>query len=79
TQPAKLGHFLSSWKALVSPSRESDFEMRGMAADLGIVKGQPFKPDEKMKSVLDKAEKTASRMGHAFAYGTMSIKYYDDR
>ncbi|MGO7334489.1 DUF1254 domain-containing protein [Rhizobium leguminosarum] len=56
-----------------------DFEMRGMAADLGIVKGQPFKPDEKMKSVLDKAAKTASRMGHAFAYGPMSIKYYDDR
>lgn len=56
-----------------------DFEMRGMAADLGIIKGQPFKPDEKMKSVLDNAAKTASRMGHAFAYGPESLKYYEDR
>ncbi|MBY5891102.1 DUF1254 domain-containing protein [Rhizobium leguminosarum] len=56
-----------------------DFEMRGMAADLGIVKGQPFEPDERMKSVLDEAAKTASRMSHAFAYGPTSVKYYDDR
>ncbi|SDP79883.1 Uncharacterized conserved protein [Phyllobacterium sp. YR620] len=56
-----------------------DFEMRGMAAALGIVKGKPFKPDERTKKTLDNAAKTASRMSHAFAYGPEAEKYYDDR
>lgn len=56
-----------------------DFEMRGMAADLGLIKGLPFKPDEKMKAMLDKAAKTASRISHAFAYGPSALKYYPDR
>lgn len=56
-----------------------DFEMRGMAADLGIVKGQAFNPDAKTRDLLDDAAKTASRMSHAFAYGPASLKYYEDR
>ena len=46
----------------------ADMEMRGMAAALGIVKGQPFKPDDKARALLDKAARTASRMGHVVAY-----------
>ncbi|MDX0802769.1 DUF1254 domain-containing protein [Sinorhizobium medicae] len=56
-----------------------DFEMRGMVADLGIVKGKPFEPDEQTRKLLDDAAKTASRMSHAFAYGPTSLKYYEDR
>ncbi|MGF6174270.1 DUF1254 domain-containing protein [Ensifer sp. 4252] len=56
-----------------------DFEMRGMAADLGIVKGQAFAPDEETRKLLDDAAKTASRMAHGFAYGPTSLKYYEDR
>jgi len=56
-----------------------DFEMRGMAASLGIVKGKPFQPDAKTKEILDSAAKIASRIGHAYSYGPTALKYYDDR
>ncbi|KQU93592.1 hypothetical protein ASD00_23170 [Ensifer sp. Root31] len=56
-----------------------DFEMRGMAADLGIIKGQAFAPDEEMRKLLDDAAKTASRMAHGLGYGPTSLRYYEDR
>ena len=46
----------------------ADMYMRGMAAALGIVKGQPFAPDAKARALLDKAARTATRMGHVVAY-----------
>jgi hypothetical protein len=46
----------------------ADMYMRGMAAELGIVKGQPFAPDAKVRALLDKAARTATRMGHVLAY-----------
>lgn len=46
----------------------ADMYMRGMAAQLGIVKGQPFAPDAKARGLLDKAAHTATRMGHVLAY-----------
>jgi len=54
-----------------------DFEMRGIAASLGIVKGKPFKPDDKMKKMLDLAAATASRIGHTLPYE--GPRYYKDR
>jgi hypothetical protein len=42
--------------------------MRGMAAELGIVKGQPFAPDDKTRAMLDQAARTATRMGHVMVY-----------
>jgi hypothetical protein len=46
----------------------ADKEMRGMAAAIGIAKGKPFAPDERTRDLLDKAARTASRMGHIQAY-----------
>ena len=46
----------------------ADMYMRGMAADLGIVKGKPFAPDAHARELLDKAARAASRMGHVIAY-----------
>jgi len=46
----------------------ADMDMRGMVAALGIVKGQPFAPDAKARALLDKAARTATRMGHVMAY-----------
>jgi hypothetical protein len=61
----------------------ADMEMRGMAAALGIVKGQPFKPDEKVGALLDKAARTAARIGHVVAYTPSSLVsnglWYPDR
>ncbi|MBN9139033.1 MAG: DUF1254 domain-containing protein [Phyllobacterium sp.] len=61
----------------------SDFEMRGMAASIGIVKGKTFAPDAKTRKLLDDAARTASRMGHTFAYAPSAVvennTYYGDR
>lgn len=40
----------------------ADMYMRGMAAELGIVKGKPFAPDAPARALLDKAARTAARM-----------------
>ena len=48
------------------------FTMRGMLASLGIVKGQPFSPDDRMKTTLDRAAKAADGMVRTLAYDTRS-------
>ena len=42
-----------------------DFDMRGMLASLGIVKGQPFDPDDRMKEILSKASVVGYNMSRA--------------
>jgi hypothetical protein len=60
-----------------------DMEMRGMLAALGIIKGKPFQPDAATRDLLDKAAKTASKMGHATSYTPQTIvtngTWYPDR
>ena len=51
-------------------SRE-DFAMRGMLAGLGIVKGKPFKPDARMKALLEKAGQVGFKMA-----ATVDYEYY---
>ena len=46
----------------------SDMEMRGVLAGIGIIKDRSFTPDRPTLDLLDKAARTASRMGHAIAY-----------
>ena len=62
----------------------ADMYMRGVAAQLGIVKGQPFAPDASARALLDKAARTASRMGHVMGYTPNALVkngglYYPDR
>lgn len=61
----------------------ADMEMRGMAAALGIVKGKPFRPDDKARALLDKAARTAARIGHVIAYTPSPLveegRWYPDR
>jgi hypothetical protein len=47
------------------PDASVDAYLRGMMASIGIVKGQPFKPDERHRQILDKAARTAHRIGGA--------------
>ena len=42
--------------------------MRGMAASLGIVKGQPFKPDKRMQAMLNTAANVAFNMAAVESY-----------
>jgi hypothetical protein len=61
----------------------ADMEMRGMLASLGIIKGHPFRPDAHTRGILDKAARTASRIGHAITYEPQPIvpngTWYEDR
>ncbi len=60
-----------------------DMEMRGMLAALGIIKGKPFAPDTRQRGLLDKAARTAFKMGHAISASPQTIvddgTWYKDR
>ena len=58
-----------------------DYDMRGMLATLGIIKGQPFEPDARMKDILSKASVVAYNMSRANRYATRieSAKIYPNR
>jgi len=50
------------------PVAPEDLAMRGMAASLGIVKGQPFQPDARMKALLNAAADVAFKMATVDSY-----------
>ena len=57
-----------------------DAETAGMLATLGIVRGQPFEPDERMTRILSEAAKVGSAMALATSYRTrLPLQRYDDR
>ena len=61
----------------------ADREMRGRAAAIGIAKGRPFAPDARASALLDRAARTATRIGHVIAYTPSTLapdgRYYPDR
>jgi hypothetical protein len=60
-----------------------DSDWLGMLAAIGIVRGQPFKPDERTRAILDRAAKTAYEMSRVLAFdetvGGRSLRTYPDR
>jgi hypothetical protein len=63
------------------PVDREDFAMRGMMATLGIVKGQPFDPNEQMKIILNRAADMAWKMASVqrFERNIPGTKRYEDR
>jgi hypothetical protein len=63
------------------PVDREDFAMRGMMASLGMVKGEPFKPDERMKGILNRAADVAWKMASVQRYERRmpGTKRYADR
>jgi hypothetical protein len=61
----------------------ADPDWRGMLAGLGIVKGEPFKPDDRTKAILSSAAKTAYKMtrviGMEDKIGPADFHVYKDR
>ena len=55
----------------------------GMLASIGIVKGQPFKPDAATRAILDRAAQTAYKMSRVIGFQDElnggSIRVYPDR
>jgi hypothetical protein len=64
-----LGYFESLAEFINhEPVAPEDMAMRGMAACLGIVKGQPFLPDAKLKAMLNTAADVAFKMAAVASY-----------
>ena len=61
----------------------SNLDWRGMLAGIGIIKGQPFEPNEHVTAILDSAAKTAFRMSKVLAFDVILAKpaarIYQDR
>lgn len=49
------------------PVDSVDMVLRGMMASIGIIKGQPFAPDEHHRAILQRAAEVAPRMADALA------------
>jgi hypothetical protein len=57
-----------------------DPETAGMLAAIGIAKGEPFEPDERMRRILGEAATVGSYMALATSYKPrLPLKRYDDR
>ena len=50
------------------PVNREDFAMRGMMATLGMVKGEPFEPDARMRAILNRAADAAWKMATVQRY-----------
>jgi len=61
----------------------TNLDWRGMLAGIGIVKGQPFKPDERTRAILDNAAKAAFKMTKVLAFDVFparaDARIYKDR
>ena len=60
-----------------------DPDWMGMLAGLGIVKGEPFQPDERARGILDRAARSAYGMSRVMAFDEVvsgrSFRMYPDR
>ena len=63
------------------PANSGDPELLGLAAELGISKGKPFKPDARMKKILDEAASIGNAAARAvmFKPRNKSVYFYPDR
>jgi hypothetical protein len=58
-----------------------DWAMRGMMASLGIVKGRPFQPNERIQKILTMGVDVGMKMGSVLRFGDHlpGTLYYEDR
>jgi hypothetical protein len=80
--PSDIGHY-EMLDALVQmePAEALDPELAGQFAAIGIEKGKEFAPDDRMRSILEKAAafgNAASRTLGMGAHPTDSYRYYDE-
>ena len=63
------------------PTELFDKELLGRLATLGIEKGKPFQPDERMQRIFDQGAKQGVAMSRAIVYASRDpeIKYWPDR
>ncbi|MEZ5570966.1 MAG: DUF1254 domain-containing protein [Halioglobus sp.] len=80
--PSDYGFFeMINANVQAEPATSYDVELAGQLAAIGIVKGKPFKPDEKMKKILTDAAKVGNAAGRALNWQSSKIhnwNYYPD-
>jgi hypothetical protein len=63
------------------PAGSTDIELMGQMAAIGIVKGQPFEPDERMRGILEDAAAVGAATSRALVFearDSEDFEYYDD-
>jgi hypothetical protein len=63
------------------PAGSTDIELMGQLAAIGIVKGKPFAPDERMRRILEEAAAVGSATSRALLFDPRTSEgfaYYDD-
>jgi hypothetical protein len=62
------------------PAGSTDIELMGELASIGIVKGKPFEPDERMRRILEEAAAAGSAISRALVFDPRASEgyaYYD--
>jgi len=83
--PIRDGTAFDVLKKLVDgePATLADPDALGLLASIGIVKGRPFAPDAKTRTILDRAAKTAYKMSRVVGFEEVvagrSLRIYPDR
>lgn len=58
------------------PPEALDSELAGQLAAIGIVHGKPFRPDDRMRSILDTAARTAAGIVRTLAFKPRDLDFY---
>jgi len=76
-------HFYEEVNAIIQhePSEAISPEILGILASIGIEKGKPFAPDERMKKILEEAAAFANATARSISFATRDKEayYYTDR
>jgi hypothetical protein len=83
TIPRTDAGFFETVHALLQdePADAGDPEITGHLAEVGVVKGKPFAPDERMRRILDEAATVGNATARALTFdarGEEDVYYYDD-
>ena len=79
--PSDFGFFeLINEAVQTEPAGSTNAELMGQLAAIGIVKGQPFEPDERMRRILEDAAAVGNATSRALAFNPRASEewaYYD--
>jgi hypothetical protein len=80
--PSDFGLFeLLNELVQAEPAGSGDIELMGQLAAIGIVNGEPFEPDERMRRILEDAAAVGSATSRALVFdprASEGFAYYDD-
>ena len=79
--PSDFGFFELMNEIVQSEPASTDIELMGQLAAIGIVKGEPFEPDARMRGILEDAAAVGNATSRALVFDSRASEkfaYYDD-